>query len=132
MAKNKNQDTAETKFNKGMQIRRAVLGNAHVDRAEANKSDFDSDFQRFITEFAWGTVWSGDEIDRQSRHMVTIAILAALGKEHELAMHIRATQNTGVTHEQLKAVFHHVAIYAGVPAANRAFAIAKEVFGELE
>lgn len=121
-----------TKFNAGMQVRRAVLGDAHVDRAEANKTAFDADFQRFITEFAWGTIWNGDEIDRQSRHMVTIAILAALGKEHELAMHIRATQNTGVTADLLKAVFHHVAIYAGVPAANRAFAIAKEVFRDIE
>ena len=120
-----------TKLDAGMQVRRAVLGDAHVDRAEANKTDFDADFQRMITEFAWGTVWSGDEIDRQTRHMVTIAILAALGRDHELAMHIRATHNTGVTPEQLKAVFHHVAIYAGVPAANRAFAIAKEVFAEV-
>jgi len=122
----------EQKFTDGMAVRRAVLGDAHVDRAEANKTDFDQDFQRFITEFAWGTVWHGDEIDRQSRHMITIAILAALGKEDELAMHIRATQNTGVTPDQLKAIFHHVAIYAGVPAANRAFAIAKRIFAELD
>ncbi|MCB0105749.1 MAG: 4-carboxymuconolactone decarboxylase [Caldilineaceae bacterium] len=120
-----------TKLDAGMQVRRAVLGDAHVDRAEANKTDFDADFQRMITEFAWGTVWSGDEIDRQTRHLVTIAILAALGRDHELAMHIRATRNTGVSPEQLKAVFHHVAIYAGVPAANRAFAIAKEVLAEV-
>ncbi|MEZ4622682.1 MAG: 4-carboxymuconolactone decarboxylase [Caldilineaceae bacterium] len=120
-----------TKLDAGMEVRRAVLGDAHVDRAEANKTDFDADFQRMITEFAWGTVWNGDEIDRQTRHLITMAILAALGKEHELAMHIRATRNTGVTPEQLKAVFHHVAIYAGVPAANRAFAIAKEVFAEV-
>lgn len=121
-----------TKFAAGMAVRRAVLGDAHVDRAEANKTDFDADFQHMITEFAWGTVWSGDEIDRPTRHLVTIAILAALGKEHELAMHIRATQNTGVSPEQLKAVLHHVAVYAGVPAANRAFAIAKEILGEDE
>jgi 4-carboxymuconolactone decarboxylase len=120
-----------TKFAAGMAVRRAVLGDAHVDRAEANKTDFDRDFQHMITEFAWGTVWSGDEIDRPTRHLVTIAILAALGKEHELAMHIRATQNTGVSTEQLKAIFHHVAIYAGVPAANRAFVIAKEVLGKV-
>ncbi len=120
-----------TKLDAGMEVRRAVLGDAHVDRAEANKTDFDADFQRMITEFAWGTVWNGDEIDRQTRHLITMAILAALGKEHELAMHIRATHNTGVTPEQLKAVFHHVAIYAGVPAANRAFTIAKEVFAEV-
>ena len=121
-----------SKLQTGMTIRRSVLGNAHVNRAEANKTPFDADFQRFITEFAWGTVWAGEHIDKQTRHMVTIAILAALGKEHETAMHIRATQNTGVTPEQIKDVFHHVAIYAGVPAANTAFGIAKKVYAKLE
>ena len=113
-----------------MKIRREVLGNAHVDRAEANKTDFDADFQRFITETAWGTVWANPNLDRQIRHMVTIAILAALGREKELALHIRATQNTGVSPEMLKEVFQHVAIYAGVPAANSAFAVAKTVLSE--
>ena len=119
------------KYDAGMKIRREVLGDAHVDRAEANKTDFDTDFQRLITEMAWGTVWTSDGLDRQIRHMLTIAILAALGKESELAMHIRATQNTGVTPEQIKEVFHQVAIYAGVPAANSAFATAKKVYQEL-
>jgi 4-carboxymuconolactone decarboxylase len=122
---------SDAKFEEGMQIRRSVLGDAHVDRAEANKTAFDADFQRFITEFAWGTVWAGKELDRPTRHLITIAILAALGKEHELAMHIRATQNTGVTPEQLKAALHQVAIYAGIPAANTAFGIAKKVLAEL-
>lgn len=121
----------ENKFETGMQIRRAVLGDAHVDRAEANKSDFDRDFQQMITEFAWGTVWAGEEIDRQTRHLITIAILAALGKEHELTLHLRATQNTGVTPPQLKAALHQVAVYAGIPAANTAFGIAKKVLAEL-
>ncbi|MDX1520130.1 MAG: 4-carboxymuconolactone decarboxylase [Anaerolineae bacterium] len=121
---------SDEKFERGMRIRRAVLGDAHVDRAEANKTDFDTEFQRFITEFAWGTAWAGGTIDRQTRHMVTIAVLAALGKEHELALHIRATQNTGVTPAQLKEVFHQVAVYAGVPAANTAIGIAKKVFAE--
>lgn len=121
----------DNKFEAGMKIRREILGDAHVDRAEANKTDFDADFQRFITETAWGTVWSSDGIDRQTRHMLTIAILAALGKEHELALHIRATQNSGVTPEQIKEVFHQVAIYAGVPAANTAFGIAKKIYQEL-
>ncbi len=116
----------------GMQIRRSVLGNAHVDRAEANKTDFDADFQRMITEFAWGTVWAGTEIDRPTRHMITIAILAALGKEHELTLHLRATQNTGVTSQQIKAALHQVAVYAGIPAANTAFAIAKRVLADRE
>ncbi|MCB0100247.1 MAG: carboxymuconolactone decarboxylase family protein, partial [Caldilineaceae bacterium] len=97
---------SDAKFEQGMHIRRAVLGDAHVDRAEGNKTDFDADFQRMITEFAWGTVWNSDAIDRQTRHMLTIAILAALGKEHELALHLRATQNTGLTSTQIKEVFH--------------------------
>lgn len=118
-------------FTRGMQIRRSVLGNAHVDRAEANKTDFDADFQRMITEFAWGSVWAGEEIDRTTRHLITLAILAALGKENELTLHLRATVNTGVTPTQLKAALHQVAVYAGIPAANTAFAIAKKVLAEL-
>jgi alkylhydroperoxidase/carboxymuconolactone decarboxylase family protein YurZ len=84
-----------------------------------------------ITEMAWGTVWTGEGIERQTRHMLVIAVLAALGKEHELALHLRATQNTGVTPQQIKEVLHVVAIYAGVPAANTAFGIAKKVYEEL-
>lgn len=118
-------------FERGMAIRRSVLGDAHVNRAEANKTDFDADFQRMITEFAWGTVWAGNEIDRTTRHLITIAILAALGKEHELTLHLRATVNTGVTPLQLKAALHQVAVYAGIPAANTAFAVAKKVLAEL-
>jgi 4-carboxymuconolactone decarboxylase len=120
------------RFQQGMEIRRAVLGDAYVDRAEANKTPFDADFQRFITETAWGSVWSRPGLDRKTRHLLTIAMMAALGKEHELAMHIRATRNTGVTAEELKEVFLQVAIYAGVPAANTAMAIAKRVYSEIE
>lgn len=122
---------SDEKFEAGMKIRREVLGNAHVDRAEANKTPFDADFQRFITETAWGSVWSRPGLDRKTRHLLTIALLAALGKENELAMHIRATENTGVTPEEVKEVFHQVAVYAGVPAANSAFAVAKQVYSEL-
>ena len=121
---------SDDRYAAGMKVRREVLGDAHVDRAEANKTDFDADFQRFITETAWGSVWTRDGIDRQTRHLLTIAILAALGKEHELEMHLRATQNTGVTPEQIAEVFHQVAVYAGVPAANTAFTIAKKVLLE--
>jgi 4-carboxymuconolactone decarboxylase len=121
---------SDNKFERGTKMRRAVLGDAHVDRAEANKTDFDADFQRFITEVAWGTAWQGQTLDRATRHMITIAILAALGKEHELAMHVRATQNTGVTADQLKELFMQVAAYAGIPAANTAVAIAKRVLAE--
>ena len=121
-----------TKFDQGMTTRRQILGDAHVNRAEANKTPFDANFQRFITEFAWGDAWQGEAIDIQTRHMITIAILAAQAREHELAMHLRATMNTGVTADQLRELFMHVAIYAGVPVANRAFAIAKQVFAEFE
>ena len=122
---------SEERYEQGMQIRRAVLGDAHVDRAEVNKTDFDADFQHMITEFSWGTVWNSDGLDRQTRHLITIALLAALGKEHELAMHLRATQNTGVTPQQVKEALHQVAVYAGIPAANTAFGIAKRVYAEL-
>ena len=118
-------------FEQGMKVRRAVLGDVHVDRAEANKTSFDADFQRFITETAWGSVWTRPGLDRRTRHLITLALLSALGKEHELAMHIRATQNTGVTQEELKEVFMQVAIYAGVPSANTAFSVAKRVYAEL-
>jgi 4-carboxymuconolactone decarboxylase len=94
-------------------------------------TSFDADFQRFITETAWGSVWSRPNLDRRTRHLLTIAMLAALGKENELALHIRATQNTGVSPEELKEVLLQVAVYAGVPAANSAFAIAKQVYAEL-
>ncbi len=120
------------KLEQGMKVRRAVLGDAHVDRAEANKTSFDADFQQFITETAWGTVWSRPGLDRKTRHLLTITILAALGKEHELAMHIRATPNTGVTPEEVKEALLQVAVYAGVPSANTAMAIAKRIFDELE
>ncbi|MCB0226633.1 MAG: 4-carboxymuconolactone decarboxylase, partial [Anaerolineae bacterium] len=106
---------SEQKFEQGMKIRREVLGDAHVDRAEANKTEFDADFQRFITETAWGAVWSRPGLDRHTRHLLTIGLLAGLGKEHELAMHLRATQNTGVTPDEVKEVLLQVAVYAGLP-----------------
>lgn len=118
-------------FEQGMKVRRAVLGEEHVNRSEAQSTPFDSDFQRFITETAWGSVWTRPGLDYKTRHMITLALLAALGKEHELALHIRATRNTGVTHDELKEVFMQVAVYAGVPAANTAFSVAKRVYAEL-
>lgn len=121
---------SDERFEQAMQTRRAVLGNAHVDRAEANKTDFDADFQRFITETAWGSVWSRPGLDHHTRHLLTIALLAALGKENELALHIRATENTGVTPDEVKEVLLQVAIYAGIPAANSAFALVKKVYAE--
>jgi len=121
----------DKKFEQGMKVRRAILGDAHVERAEANKTPFDADFQHFITETAWGTVWSRPGLERRTRQLITIAILAALGNEHELALHTRATRNTGVTPDEVKEVLMQVAVYAGVPAANTAFAVAKKVFAEL-
>lgn len=119
-------------FEKGMAMRKFVLGAEHVARAEANKTDFDTDFQRIITEGAWGTIWTRPGIDKKTRHMLTLAIIAALGKHDELAMHIRATRNTGVTPEEVREVFMQVLVYAGAPAANSAFGIAKRVYKELE
>jgi len=122
----------DDRYEQGMTIRREVLGDRHVDQAEANKTDFDADFQRFVTETAWGSVWSRPGLDRKTRHLITIAVVAALGKEHELAMHIRATHNTGVTPDDLKEALLHVALMAGLPAANTAIAIAKRVYAELD
>ncbi|MFO1047315.1 MAG: 4-carboxymuconolactone decarboxylase [Geminicoccaceae bacterium] len=119
---------ADERYDAGMKTRRSVLGDAHVDRAEARKTPFDEDFQRFITEGAWGSVWSRPGLDRRTRSMLVIALMAALGHEEELAMHIRATRNTGATREDVKEVLLVVAVYAGVPAANTAIRIAKEVY----
>jgi 4-carboxymuconolactone decarboxylase len=117
-------------YNKGMQTRRAVLGDAHVDKAEANKTDFDTDFQEYITNNAWGAVWSRPGLTKRERSLITIALLAALGNEEELAMHIRATKNTGATEDDVKEVLLHTAVYAGVPVANGAIKIAKKIFAE--
>ena len=121
---------SDERYERGMKIRRAVLGDEHVNRAEANQTEFDADFQQFITETAWGAVWAREGLDLQTRHMLTLALLAALGKEHELEMHLRATKNTGITVQEIREIFLQVAIYAGVPAANSAFAIAKKVFAQ--
>lgn len=112
----------------GMATRRRVLGEAHVDRAEADKTAFDMPYQALITEAAWGHVWSRKTISPRERSMLTIALLAGLGNDHELAMHIRATVNTGATPDDILEVMLHVAIYAGVPRANHAIKIAKETF----
>src|SRR5690606_36442614 len=116
----------------GMATRRRVLGEAHVARAEANKTDLDQPFQSLITEAAWGHVWSRDTISARERSMLTIALLAGLGNDHELAMHIRATANTGATPQDVMEALLHVAIYAGVPRANHSIKIAKETFAEME
>src|SRR5262245_59891417 len=118
------------RYARGMKTRRQVLGDAHVDRALANATPFDQDFQRYITETAWGDVWSRPGLDHRTRHLVTLALLAALGREAELEMHIRATRNTGVTPDDLKEVLMHVAVYAGVPAANSAFGAVRRAYAQ--
>lgn len=112
-------------FERGMATRRAVLGDTHVNGAEAAKTAFDADFQAFITEGAWGSVWSRPGLTRRERSLITIALLAAAGHDEEVAMHVRATANTGASADDIKEALLHVAVYAGVPAANRAFKIAK-------
>ncbi|MEZ0538088.1 bifunctional 3-oxoadipate enol-lactonase/4-carboxymuconolactone decarboxylase PcaDC [Fibrella arboris] len=114
-------------FDRGMKTRRAVLGNAHVDRAEAAKTDFDADFQQYITETAWGSIWSRPGLTRRERSLITIALLATLGHDDELAMHLRATRNTGASPDDVKETLLHTAIYAGVPVTNGALKIAKAV-----
>jgi 4-carboxymuconolactone decarboxylase len=117
----------ESRFDLGMRVRQEVLGEEHVARAQARTTALDADFQRFITEYAWGSLWARPDLDRRTRSLVTIAILAALGRE-ELALHLRASRNTGATPDEIAEVLMHVAVYAGVPAANAAFAAAKAEF----
>lgn len=119
------------RFNQGMATRRAVLGDRYVDNAEQNKSAFDAPFQALITETAWGHVWSRPEWTKRERSIVTIALLAALGHDDEVAMHVRATANTGATPEDLREAMLHVAIYAGVPAANHAIKIVKRTLEDM-
>lgn len=114
----------DSRYETGMKIRTEVLGAEHVARAKAQQTDLDADFQRFITETAWGTVWARPNLDRRTRSLVTIGILAALGRD-ELALHLRASRNIGVDPKEIIDVLFHVAIYAGIPAANTAFALAK-------
>jgi 4-carboxymuconolactone decarboxylase len=115
----------ESRYELGLQVRRAVLGDEHVDRALAQTTQLDSDFQRAITEVVWGSLWARTELDRRTRSLITIGILAALGRHDELALHLRATRQTGVTGDEVAEALLHVAVYAGVPAANSAFALAK-------
>jgi 4-carboxymuconolactone decarboxylase len=120
------------RYDEGMRVRRSVLGDAHVDRAEARKTDFDAPFQEFITESAWGKVWTRKEFTPRERSIVTIALLAGLGNYEELALHVRATKNTGATQEDIREAMLHVAVYAGVPRANHAIKIIKEIYAEVE
>ncbi|MCH2096730.1 MAG: 4-carboxymuconolactone decarboxylase [Rhodobacteraceae bacterium] len=120
------------RYDQGMAVRRSVLGDAHVDRAEADKTAFDAPFQTLITEGAWGTVWASDGISPRDRSMVTLALLAATGNFDEIPMHIRATARTGASKVDVLEAFQHVAIYAGVPRANRALKLARQTYAEME
>jgi len=120
------------RFKQGMATRRAVLGDKHVDAATAAITDLDRDFQTFITEGAWGSVWSRPGISKRERSMLTIALLAALGHHEEVAMHVRATRNTGASLDDIREALLHVAVYAGVPAANSAFKVVKKTLAEMD
>ncbi|UWQ31997.1 4-carboxymuconolactone decarboxylase [Leisingera sp. M527] len=123
--------TQQNRYSQGMQIRRKVLGDSHVERAEAGKTALDAPFQELITEAAWGTVWASDRISLRERSMLTLALLAATGNFDEIPMHIRATARTGASQEDVLEAFQHAAIYAGVPCANRALKLAKETYAEM-
>ena len=123
---------ADERSRLGEKTRRRVLGDAHVDRAQANTTPFDAPFQDFITTGVWASVWGRPTLTLRERSMITIALLAALGHHDEVAMHIRATRNTGASEEDVREALLHVAAYAGVPAANAAIGIAKRVYGEMK
>jgi len=121
----------EERYQQGLKVRSSVLGETHVNQSLAHLNDFNSDFQNFISRYAWGEVWSRPGLPRQTRSLVTIAVLLALGCEDELRMHIRASFNNGVTQDDLKELFLHCALYAGLPAANKAIHLAEDVFKEM-
>ena len=121
----------EQRYANGMAVRRAVLGDQHVDRAQANLNDFNAEFQNLITRYAWGEIWTRPGLPRQTRSLMTICMMVALNREEELKLHLRAARNNGVSVDQVKEALLQTAIYCGVPAANSAFAIAQQVFSEM-
>ncbi|AHY46347.1 4-carboxymuconolactone decarboxylase [Rubrobacter radiotolerans] len=123
---------SEERYRRGMEVRRAVLGDAHVDRAQERTTPFTEDFQSFITRYAWGEIWTRDGLDRRTRSCITLTALVALGHLEELRMHVRAAVRNGLTPEEIKEVLLQCAVYCGVPAANSAFAVAQEVLAEIE
>jgi 4-carboxymuconolactone decarboxylase len=122
----------DASYETGLAVRRRVLGDAHVKRALENATAFDEDFQELATRHAWGDIWTRPGLDHRTRSLVTIALLAAGGNHEELKLHVRATRNTGATADEVKEVLLQVAVYAGVPAANAAFRVAKSVFEEMQ
>jgi 4-carboxymuconolactone decarboxylase len=119
-------------FDRGLEVRKAVLGRPYVEAALGNATPFNDDFQTLVTQYAWGDVWSRPGLDRKTRSMLTIAMLAALGQHEELKLHIRATRNTGVSPDEVKEVLLQAAIYAGIPAANSAFQQARIAYQQME
>jgi 4-carboxymuconolactone decarboxylase len=124
--------TDEERRTRGMAVRREVLGNAHVDRAEARKTPFTSEFQDFITRYAWGEIWTRPGLDRKIRSCMTLSMMIALNRPDEFRLHVRAAFNNGLGREEIKEVILQAAVYCGVPAANTAFHLAEEVFRELD
>ena len=120
------------RFEAGMQVRRAVLGDAHVDRAQAKRTPLTNDFQDLITRYAWGEIWTRPGLPRHTRSLITICMMVALNREEELKLHLRAASNNGVTRDEIKEALLQTAIYCGVPAANSAFALAQKVFAEMD
>jgi 4-carboxymuconolactone decarboxylase len=124
--------TDEERRTRGMAVRREVLGNAHVDRAEARKTPFTAEFQDFITRYAWGEIWTRPGLDRKTRSCMTLSMMIALNRPDEFRLHVRAAVNNGLTREEIKEVILQAGVYCGVPAANAAFHLAEEVFRELD
>ncbi len=122
----------EQRYDNGMAVRRAVLGDAHVDRAQAGLNDFNAEFQNLITRYAWGEIWTRPGLPRQTRSLMTICMMVALNREEELKLHLRAAANNGVSRDQIREALLQAAIYCGVPAANSAFALAQKVFAEMD
>ena len=116
----------------GMKVRRAVLGDAHVDRTVTRRNDFNGEFQELITRYAWGEIWTRPGLPRHTRSLLTIAMMVALNRADEFKLHVRAAFNNGVTRDEIKEVLMQAAIYCGVPAANTAFHLAEEVFAQME
>ncbi|KVP35247.1 4-carboxymuconolactone decarboxylase [Burkholderia ubonensis] len=120
----------QQRYEAGMKVRRAVLGDAHVDRSIENRTEVTEEFQNLITRYAWGEIWTRDGLPRQTRSLLTIAMMVALNRGEELALHLRAARNNGVTRDEIKEVLLQTAIYCGVPAANSAFHLADRIFKE--
>ena len=120
------------RFDAGMKVRRAVLGDTHVDRTLTQRTDFNGEFQDLITRYAWGEIWTRPGLPRHTRSLLTLAMMIALNRAEEFKLHVRAASNNGVTHDQIKEVIMQAAIYCGVPASNTAFHLAEEVFAQME